>query len=581
MLKKGLLSIFIILIAVTGLQAQTTYKKFDTGKTADTLLEINLTKNKIAFNFKNDGLENNYQFTKKDITVDSDRIAINGDPIMTNDSFVINGQTVDINLIDKVEINVEDDFSNLIFLKASGTSKYTFKSRKKNVLAMNEKISIPSDQFVRGSVIAFWGDITIEGEINEDVVAVFGNITISNKAVIRGHVAAIGGKVKVTKEATVYGNVMSSGQNNNYAFSKNRKGIMLGKYISNIYRLFYNRVDGIAPYFGFRFFENDTLIPEFTLYGGYGFASEQPRCFFGVEHSLSIPNELIFGGSIYKKLVSDDDWIISETNNTIYALTATEDYKNYYDAQGGNIYAGYYPLRNLFFKIGLNIEKHKWLSAHPELWSLTGSSKEFHSNYSNLEGYEDSVRSINGKKSETFKFFRAELNFKPPKEGNNWNSSYWAASMNLEWFPEGMNDGLEYNRLLIKGKRQQKLSKKFVMRSELTFGSASNRIPDYRKFSIGGMGTLPGYQRKEFTGTDFWLGNIELGFKAIKEEILLWLFYDAAVIDDEMTFLSDPEVLNSLGAGISLADYIRLYVARRFDCSEPDMEFGVKVGLSF
>ncbi|MFH2036722.1 MAG: hypothetical protein ABIJ45_09995 [Candidatus Zixiibacteriota bacterium] len=577
MYKKGLLLIFIILLQAVAVQAQTKYKKFDIGAPPDTLLIINLTAKEVSFTIKDEDVIDSLRFTENNIKVEPGQILINNKPVMTKEGFILGDQTVGIDLIDKINIEIEDESTSLTFLKASGTEKYTFKSRKKNITSVNEKINIEPNQFVRGSVISFWGDITVDGEVNEDVVAVFGNIIIGDKAIIRGHVAAIGGTVKGGKKATVYGNVMSSGKNGNYAFSKNKKGMMIGQHISKIYRLYYNRVDGIAPYFGFKIFENDTLIPEFTLYGGYGFASEQPRYYFGVEHSLWIPNELVLGGAIYKRLASDDDWIISELNNTIFALLATEDYKNYYDAQGGKLYAGYYPIENIYAIFGINYEKHRWLSARPELWSLSGGNKDFFANYSNLD---EDVRNIAGNNSNTFKFFSFDITFKPPKEGQSWNASFWSGSVNLEWFPKRMNNDLEYSRILIKGKRQQRLNNKFVLRTELTIGGSGDSIPDYRKFSIGGMGTLSGFDRKEFTGTDFWLGNIELGLKPLKEEVLLWLLYDAAGIANSGEKLSKSEILHSLGVGVSLGDYIRLYTARRFDRANPDLIFGVKLCFS-
>ena len=101
-----------------------------------------------------------------------------------------------------------------------------------------------------------------------------------------------------------------------------------------------------------------------------------------------------------------------------------------------------------------------------------------------------------------------------------------------------------------------------------------------RSGDCGGLNTLYGYDRKEFTGTKFAIGNIELGFKPIKEEVLLWLFHDLGRIAEGKEKLSDAEILHSAGIGVSLADYIRFYTARRFDCADPNFLFGVKLNLS-
>lgn len=72
-----------------------------------------------------------------------------------------------------------------------------------DLVRMGEDIRIPSDQLVEGVVVAFGGNITVEGHVLDDVVSLGGDIYVEPGAVIEGNTVAIGGRVHRKPGATV------------------------------------------------------------------------------------------------------------------------------------------------------------------------------------------------------------------------------------------------------------------------------------------------------------------------------------------------------------------------------------------
>ena len=68
-------------------------------------------------------------------------------------------------------------------------------------------ITVPEDEHVTGAVVAVAGSITVNGRVNQDVVAVGGDIHLGSKAEVRGDVVVVGGVVERDPGAKVLGKV--------------------------------------------------------------------------------------------------------------------------------------------------------------------------------------------------------------------------------------------------------------------------------------------------------------------------------------------------------------------------------------
>jgi hypothetical protein len=275
---------------------------------------------------------------------------------------------------------------------------------------------------------------------------------------------------------------------------------------------------------------------------------------------------LTIGGAYYKKLASNDEALITETENTTFALLATEDFRDYYEAEGGYGFARTRFFGKLTAESGVLMEKHKWLSARRELWSLFGGSKRFTENFSTIEGdYRD--KSIIQLDNGNINSIIAKLKFRTEEPEELFDKSNWDISAALEWEPDAWSSDSGFALYNFSIARHQSLGKESGISLELAYGDSKGILPINRKYFLGGLSTLHGYYHKEFMGEVFWSGNLEYGIQFPKSDLTGWAFYNVGQIADTCHNLGDAEVKHSLGIGISFEKDIRINIARRLDRS--------------
>jgi hypothetical protein len=512
-----------------------------------------------------------------DVDKSTGEILLGKRPFLNKSGFYCANQFYPLDSIEGIFVRPGPEGQNeIVFGRKPFSTSAKYRSRKQNRIAVLENLSIEREQFVRGSVVGFWSDLQIEGEINEDVIAIYGNIIVGEEAVIRGNVIAVEGAIDVAKSATIYGSVQSSMDKRKRSFDRWRKWYRRDRYFSPIVKFHYNRVDGATPYLGVGFMDEDSVLPKIHIYGGYGFESERWRYNVCVEKTFSGATPLTIGGNIYRKLAACDDWIISHKENTAFALLATEDYKDYFEAEGG-----YGFIRGRFFNMlgvegGILGEKYKWLEGRRRLWSLLGGSKVFPENFFWLQG-DNRQMGIGEIDSRELTSFIAKISFNTPKPEELFGGSFWNAWIEYELAPDKWNNFYDFAKYLGSVGRRQGFKGKHGINARLVYGSSEGRLPAHRKFFLGGLGSLHGYKYKEYIGDKFWFGEIEYGVKFPNSDLVGWAFYELGQAAPTGTRLRDSEIKHSLGIGLSFGEDIRLNIARRLDQSEASPEITVRL----
>lgn len=580
MIRRSVIySIILLIIGVTAV-AEGKYKSYTKKSVYENLLKFSVDKDQFIATLYGDNDTVTTVFNREDASSTEEGTYLKGRPFLTDQGFVLPAETIPVNSIERIETKDDKNGFQIHFMgKTDSESTKTFR-QKKNRITIKDNINIATGEFIRGLVVAFWGNIEIYGEVNEDVVAVFGDITIGDQAVIRGDVTALNGEVKTSKHATIYGEIRASHANNKYSYKSLSRWYRRDKYFTECGHFYYNRVDGAAPYLGVKFIDEDSLLPEVTVYGGYGFSSEDWRYRFAVSQSFFLSNPLTIGASAYRRLASDDDHLLSEVQNTVFALIATEDYKDYYEAEGIYAFVSFRPYRHLSLESGVQFEKHHAVEAHRELWSLFGGSKRFPNNFSSLP---DDLRVSGLQEIDSGKMVAllGRLNFSTLKDRIDWRQSFWNIRAEFEWLPSNWNDDFNFNRLRLKIGRMQKVNRYSRIYSSMALGTSDGYLPIHRKFYLGGYGTLLGYRHKEFYGSRFWMANAEYGITVPHTDVTAWLFYSTGQIAQRYTRLGDAEVKHSLGIGISFDNSIRFNVARRLDTSEASFEINLNLGFDY
>jgi len=81
--------------------------------------------------------------------------------------------------------------------------------------------------------------------------------------------------------------------------------------------------------------------------------------------------------------------------------------------------------------------------------------------------------------------------------------------VSFEWASRGLGGDLSFRRLIAEGRSRHPLTVRGALGARLLLGVAGGDVPVQKRFALGGLGTLRGYDEKEFDGEGFLLANLE------------------------------------------------------------------------
>jgi len=465
--------------------------------------------------------------------------------------------------ISDIEISRNDRETEIRFFTSGRVRSQAGSPRRGNRMSFDQDIEIAKDEFVRGAVFSVKGNIRVTGEVNKDVVSLFGDITIAPQAVVRGDLAGITGAITVAKASAVYGDTYSGVRK---SWIRRHRVYRGEDDWAVLPRPSYNRVDGFAPYLTVKYHDHDSVLPAAWGTVGYAFASERLRFELGMEQRLWRTMALTAGARYSRRLASSDDWLIGDGENSAFAILATEDYKDFYEADGGAAYLKAIPLKRTKVEIGVSGEETRWLKAHRNLWSVFGGHKRFPENFGTVD---QAVRAqgIAEIDTTTNVYLSARVEYNGTDEENLFSRSAWRTWGTLEWSDGSFGSHFEYRRYLLQARRYQRATKQSALLLTGTYGGSDGYLPMHRWFFLGGVGTLYGYRHKEYVGSRFWMVNAEYRFTLPRRDIAFALFWDCGQISNAPSFDDGSEVKNSVGAALYLGRGFRLSLARRLDRS--------------
>lgn len=540
------------------------YRKYERKASAETLLELIVSAYDWEFVvYEEDEQVSTYTIPVGDIKKVEGRL-ICGDGIeISEEGFHIKDHFISFDDIGRARIRDESFGRTVIrFEGKKPTRSSTFQRKKKDQYAIND-IIVEEDDFVLGSVISFYGDIDIYGEVNNDVVALFGEIFIGEDAVVRGDAIAVLGKVKLDKDASVYGTVSYFEHEKTSRRSRARRWKKFDNMITFSASLAYNRVDGLLLMSGFEYEHGDSILPSFKTLGGYAFASDRWR--YQIELTQTIfrgPVPLQIGGSYYRLLKSRDDKLIGGAENFAFAMIVNEDWKDYYEAEGGYLFARTKIMGVHKFEIGYLSEKHNWLDAHPKLWSVFGA-KDFRENFSSVP-YD--VKQARMDDFEDSKLTSLILDYEiDTRDDEDFPTQGWLGSIHYENSPEKWNGDFDFKQIETRLLRMQPVGRYVTLRLSGAYGyTEGDRLPLNRQFFLGGLGTMHGYRHKEYMGDEYVFASAEYSLRLPHTDISPFVLFDAGRIAEGRLSSADPW-RSSIGFGIYSGEDMKIFVSKRLD----------------
>lgn len=547
------------------------YKKFTRNAGEKTAVELIISADDWRFTVFIDDMEDIYTYPAGDVIHDGQTIRCGDDVVIDENGMTIGDYYLsnsDIVRID-VEPGVEAGKTVLSYMIAdNGESDKRFRKKKGDKVSIFGKVTVGADEFIRGSVISFFGDIDVRGEVNEDVVAITGDIVIEKDAVVRGDVIAAAGEIKMDRGASVYGNVQSGDETKYSRRHRARKWKEYRNEFDVSGTMAYNRVDGLSLLAGFDYEDSDSLLPSFNAMGGYAFSSERWRYTISLSQTIFRgPVPLAVGGEVFRLLKSDDEKIIGELENSTFALLVNEDWKDYYEAEGAYGFARMKILDWNTLEIGYLTEQQQWMDAHPKLWSVFGK-KDFRGNFSSVPY--DTLRhrrSIFDDQHVASLVLKYTLD---TRDDDNHPRRGWHGYAAYEYSPEDWQGDFDFKRFEMRLKRFQPLSRYISTSITGAYGYLEGTyIPMSRMFYLGGLGTLHGYRHKEFIGTEYIMVSAEYRFHIPQSDLEPFVQYDGGRMMGDLWAGTD-DWCSSLSVGIDIDRSFRLFISKRLDVSDED-----------
>ncbi|MDD4050588.1 MAG: BamA/TamA family outer membrane protein [candidate division Zixibacteria bacterium] len=565
-----LLIVFALVLTATTAVAEGEYTKYESKSKTDTVAVLEIGSHEWTLVMYRDGQPERFTCEESQVKRSEDGIALGSDIKLNDQGITAPGISVPMEKIGNLDIETDSggDITRITFLAVEPGRAGTTQRPPKDRLSFWQTVTVPREDFIRGSVVAFNGDVDVHGEVNRDVVAIFGDVHVFGGAVVRGDIIALNGSVKLDPEASVYGTVTSAGKESTARRHRARRWKAHDGTLGLTGEFAYNRVDGVKLMAGVKYDHPDSVIPSFEVMGGYAFSSERGR--YRVEATQTVlrgPAPVQIGGRVYRLLKSDDDKIISETENTIFALVVNEDWKDYYEAEGAYGFLTFTPIHWGTLEVGYLSENQKWFDAHPKLWSLFGS-KEFRGNFSSVPYPTlESARADFDDQQVTSLNLKATVDTrddeKDPYQG-------WLGFLAYEYSPGDWQGDFDFSRLEGRLLRIQPLSRYLSLHLLGAYGRVDgDGIPLNRRFFLGGLGTVHGYRHKAYLGNEYFFLSGEYRFRIPHTKTVPFIQFDGGKIGADKLSGNDPWY-SSIGVGIAFEPSFKIFLSKRLDRSNED-----------
>jgi DUF4097 and DUF4098 domain-containing protein YvlB len=222
--------------------------------------------------------------------------------------------------------------------------------------------------------------------------------------------------------------------------------------------------------------------------GDYGFARKKWTYRLGVEKSLW--KKLSLGADLHDIVATQDGWIVSDQEATLLMLLAGTAARDYFRQQGYEVYLGQRLGKAGDLRIGYCSDKYESLCKRTD-WSLVNWRGGKRSNPPVDEGWINSIKIS----------YRKELPVDQHLEVQG------------EIADKGLGGDFQFRRYQVELTGRRRLAWKQSLDTRVKVGFADKGLPAQRRFQLGGIGTLRGYDYKEFQGDGMLLVQAEYRFK--------------------------------------------------------------------
>jgi hypothetical protein len=439
-----------------------------------------------------------------------------------------------------------------------------------------QSVAVAADEFWPGTVFAFDGAVSIRGEVGGDVIAIGADVTVGEAATVRGAVVVIGGILRQRGDAKIYGTAFAPGGHRRPRLSVTRAWEFEESGFQWAPTFSYDRVDGARTGVTVEL-KRSPYSPHLKISGAYAFASETWQYQLEVRQRLLRQIDLEAGATVFRLTRTDDDRWVGRTPNTVYALVAGSDYRDYYGADGGGLSLTYkYRERGVLTLAYENVD-YRSLDAHRELWHLFRPGHPFRANFSTLSVTDqEQLPGLKGRSSAMMLTTKVE----PVQTGRPESGFNGGMSAVVEVAGGGLGGNYDYNRLQLETRGWWTSGWSHRIAARAFYGVGRRDLPPNKLFYLGGVGSLPGYSQKLLVGDEAFLLNVEYRFNYWETRMFdggILLFFDLGRAACDRHFWDWDQFKPDVGVGVALGEEVRLDIAKGLDETHRDIRVSVRL----
>lgn len=322
----------------------------------------------------------------------------------------------------------------------------------------------------------------------------------------------------------------------------------------NLSAIHFNRVNGL--FFGLKkermqWYRSGGFlnIPRIQPHGfiGYGTASKQWDYAIGLERLFGENKRVLIGGEFHRAAATEDYWRSGLIETSLTSFFAGYDYLDYYQMEGFGAYA--------------LVRTERWFEGAFSYNSDTFNALERNNRYS-MFGYKNTVMDNPGidRFSDEIDLDRYSISLAfNPKRLLLADKFTFSASAGVELADNDASDeSYRYDKYWSELQMFYNFEPGSVLKWRVKAGRIEGEAPDFKKFYLGGIGSLRGSPYKIFAGNEMVLSNLEVQFGAPKNGAGSWLneynvhllaFLDSGWTDGIDLLMDAPGMAGSRGAG--------------------------------
>jgi hypothetical protein len=469
-----------------------------------------------------------------------------------------------------------------------------------NAYAVEEvhgRFRLESGEVLQRNLLLVDAQAEISGTVEGNVVVVNGEISLGDEAEIYGDLVLVNAQLE-DDGARILGSIIDDQDSGlrsplksetfgPVAWTFNERTGMSELQIAEFPQRFvfiHNRVQGF--YFGLRWANilgNEVRWINLHASFGYGFSDYKWRYRFGARRAIGRQGPFYLGISAHDLVETNDNWKITEFENSISSVTFKEDFFDFYRRQG---WQADISLETVPFKLRAGYRQERQNSARANAtWALFAGGKQYRPNPVASEG--------------NYRLLFVDGSWRTVDNPRNPHSGVWIEGGGESAFSQ-IGSEYGYNKAELTVSTFIPLSRAETL-SFRAYGASleGNNAPLQQQFRTGGIGTVRAYPLYSEVGNRSLLGTLEYKIRLdyfTNNEWLLggWgfaVFTDAGStrkVDTSLNWYEGfnnfhiDEWQNSVGLGFILGDEIgRIDIAKRTDGSADGIAAYARLKVSF